>query len=159
MGANRSRLSVYSFAIAAAALATAQSPPDELADGAVQEPISRTRGCVVIGSKACSADCFWPRATCAPDGGARPRARSAVVVSAWGRSGTTFLGELLQRNRRFLYHYEPLRVLVRGRAVAGLELLATANASSRAIRRLVDCAPALHIDRLQGRADPVRARA
>lgn len=102
----------------------------------VVKPLTRPQWCP-LGNAKCVLPCEWPRVVC--DDGLRPESgrRIAVMVTAWGRSGTTFVGELLQRNARFLYLYEPLRSQFRehyGRAPAKHAL-----ASAAFFKRLFAC--------------------
>lgn len=109
-----------------------------LGGGGVQEPVPGWTRCWPGGK--CTMRCEWPLSKCEPRG---PRSgpaarRVAVIISAWGRSGTTFLGQILQRNRDFLYLYEPLRAQFRAHFGPKLALYGEQNAAL--LGRLADCA-------------------
>lgn len=167
-GAITSALVVAFAGVVAGPLASGE----ELDLSGVQEPLRGVPRCE-LGTK-CIPRCEWPISRCDPDPPGRtglsstgygtgagatlrtpgPAERSAVIITAWGRSGTTFLGEILQRNRDFLYLYEPVRPQFR--AHFGPMLARNGERSAAFLSRLIDCLPSRR-DRVLLFKDKVRA--
>ncbi|KAG8461469.1 hypothetical protein KFE25_001073 [Diacronema lutheri] len=118
-----------------AALPLALEPREAEEDSDVQEPLRGVRRCAP--PMRCPPPCEWPPSVCDPRVDGRAAGRTAVIITAWGRSGTTFLGEILQRNRRFLYLYEPLRA--RFRAHLGQAIVRNGEESAAFLSRVLDC--------------------
>lgn len=125
-------------AILCGLLACARSAGTPLPDDGTIEPIRTVQRCP-LGSRRCTPACEWPHAQCNAHIDPSERERVAVVITAWGRSGTTFLGELLQRNGRFLYVYEPIRSQFR--AHFGAPVANHGESSADFLVRVADCAP------------------